>query len=291
MSLGMSVRNNVPYEELMRNFVPKLYDFYIHPQKYAMEPFRIYGNLYYIGDKKVCSHLVDTGDGLIMFDAGYGNSTFMLLDSIRKLGFRPEDIKILIISHGHFDHFGSALDIQDISGCRIYMSHVDADILRTNPDAALMELSPLRYGQIVLPDVDIYDGDTVSLGNTSIVCKAAPGHTEGTMAYFFDAYENGAAKRVGYFGGVGFLGIYKAHLEKYHLNPNMQDAMADTLKRLSAEYADITIGNHPNQNGTIEKRAYMVEHPGENPFLDETVWQELLDGLTAGLERFRAKGF
>ena len=72
-----------------------------------MRPFRIIGNTYFVGTYQASAHLIDTGDGLILFDTGYGNTTHMLLDSIRSLGFDPMDIKYIIHSHGHFDHFGS----------------------------------------------------------------------------------------------------------------------------------------------------------------------------------------
>ena len=71
MSLGLNLGTNIPFEVLEGNFLNNLKDYYQHPAKYYMEPFRMFGNLYYVGDRKVCSHLIDTGDGLILFDSGY----------------------------------------------------------------------------------------------------------------------------------------------------------------------------------------------------------------------------
>ena len=87
---------NDPYAQVEANFIPNLQDFYDHPDKYAVDAFQIFGNLYYVGDQKVCSHLIDTGDGLILFDTGYRNTTHMMLHSIRSLGFDPMDIKYII---------------------------------------------------------------------------------------------------------------------------------------------------------------------------------------------------
>ena len=96
-----------PREETIDRFVELFEDFYAHPQQYTIEPFRIYGNLYYVGDQKVCMHLLSTEEGLILFDCGYGNTTEYIEASIRKLGFDPHDLKYIIVTHGHFDHFGS----------------------------------------------------------------------------------------------------------------------------------------------------------------------------------------
>ena len=76
-----------------------------------MQPFQIYGNLYYVGDSWVCVHIVDTGNGLLMFDAGNCGAQAMLIHAIWELGFNPADVKWLILSHGHVDHFGAAHNV------------------------------------------------------------------------------------------------------------------------------------------------------------------------------------
>ena len=111
------------------------------------------------------------------------------------------------------------------------------------------------------------------------------------MAFFFPVREQDRAYEVGYLGGIGFLPLYKAFLKKYDLPMDMQERMRDTIGRMRAERPDITLGNHPNHNGTLEKRAYMLSHPGENPFQDGSVWPEMLDQLEARLNDFQARGY
>ena len=86
-----------------------------------MEPFRMFGNVYYVGDSWVCVHLIDTGDGLLLIDAGNCENTAMLIYSIWKAGFDPADVKWLIISHGHVDHIGGAKFMREMFGTKIYM--------------------------------------------------------------------------------------------------------------------------------------------------------------------------
>lgn len=280
-----------PYDKMEKDFLGNLLDYYKYPAKYAIEPFRIFGNLYYVGDKQVCCHLVDTGDGIILIDTGYAHTMHILVNNIRKLGFCPEDIKIIIHSHGHFDHFGCSQRFKELYGCKIYMGKPDADRLKVNPDAGLMKYSPEPYGPIPDTDVALNDGDNISLGNTKIICVSAPGHSEGVMAFFFDAIDGTIKKKVGYWGGVGFFTIHKAHLLKYGLPLDLRDRLGETIIRLRKEHADITIGNHPANNKTIERYHYMREHPYDNPFIDGAVWNEQLDIMQTKLDDFIAKDY
>ena len=83
--------------------------YWINQESRYVKPFRMYGNLYYVGDDWVCAHLVDTGDGLLLFDAGNcgGGATAMLVQAIWEAGFNPTDVKWLVLSHGHVDHIGA----------------------------------------------------------------------------------------------------------------------------------------------------------------------------------------
>lgn len=271
--------NNKTYAEVIGSFLPNLEDFYQNPKKYNMEPFCIFGNLYYVGDKKVCMHLVDTGEGLLLFDSGYSHNYESLIASIEKLGFQPKDIKYVIHSHGHFDHFGGGDRLRASYGAKILMSRVDTDLIKEMPERALMHLAPKPDDQICWPDDTIEDGEIITLGNTKIRCVLAPGHTMGTMAFFFDVTDGKKIHRVGYFGGIGFLSIYKEFCRIYNLPENKEELLKNTIVKLQREEVDIVIGNHPNHNCTIEKREYMIQNPGSNPFVNKKSWKILLDSL------------
>ena len=258
---------NKPYQEVEDGFVPALRDFYENPDKYAIAPFQIFGNLWYVGDQNVTSHLIDTGDGLILFDTGYGHTTHMMLDSIRGAGFDPMDIKIIIHSHGHFDHFGSGEELRKLTGAKVYMSGVDTRLLREKEERALMAWGPCPEDPICWPDVLIEDGDEIILGSMRIRCMLAGGHTYGTMAFFFSVTENGVTRPVGYWGGAGLTTMYGSLCREYGMAADKCRGMAQTLEKLKRETVEITLGNHPAQNCTLEKRQWMLEHPGENPFI------------------------
>lgn len=282
---------NKTYEEVFGGFLPALADYYANPTAYNIEPFRIFGNLYYVGDRKVCMHLIDTGDGLILFDSGYSHNYDSLIASIEALGFSPYDVRILIHSHAHFDHFGGGDRMRERYGTRIYMSEVDTALTREMPERALMQLAPGKDDAICYPDQTIADGEVITLGNTSIKCVLSPGHTPGTMSFFFDATDGERTLRVGYFGGIGFLTLYREYLQEYRLDPNMVEILGQTVEKLRAFEVDVVLGNHPYHNCTLEKRAYMLENEGSNPFINQATWGILLDALEARRKDFIALGY
>ena len=283
--------SNIPYKELIEGFLPALLPYYSAPSDFSIDPFQIYGNLYYVGDKKVCMHLVDTGDGLILFDSGYRHTLHLLLESIRKLGFHPEDVKYIIHSHGHFDHFGGGNEMRKMYGSKVFMSRIDTELIRERPDRALMQYGPAPYDDICWPDQEIEDGNVITLGNTSVRCVSAPGHTLGTMAFFFEAFNGSERKNVGYLGGLGFLSVYREYCREYGLPENKCELIEQSVCRLWDENVDIVLGNHPNHNCTLEKRAWELAHPEDNPFVNTDAWHIFLSALRARKNDFVALGY
>ncbi len=279
------------YAEVEGNFLQNHIDYYIDPSSYRIEPFKIFGNLYYVGDRKVCAHLIDTGDGLILFDSGYRHALHLLLESIRSLGFDPSDIRYIIHSHGHFDHFGGSCELRRMYGCKVMMSRTDTDLLREDPERALLCYAPQKYDEVCMPDIELNDNDVITLGNTSIRCILTPGHTGGTMTFFFDASDGEKTYKVGYMGGVGFLSIYKDYCKKYGLPLDMCQRLKESICRVWDEPVDIVIGNHPNQNCTIEKRLWMLENPEKNPFINSEAWHIFLTALEKKRLEFESKGY
>ncbi|MDK2964753.1 MBL fold metallo-hydrolase [Lacrimispora sp.] len=278
------------YEEIMELQRTKNVDFYKHPSRYYLEPFKIAGNVYYIGDKKVCSHLIDTGDGLIVFDSGFQHTVHLMVQAIWELGFNPKDIKYLIHSHEHFDHIGAANDFKDLYGCKLAISKTGAEIFRKRPELVYMDSNPYPYASIFTPDIELEDGQVITLGNVSIRCINTPGHSPGVMSFFFDTIDNGTTYHVGYFGGAGYNTLYKKALENDNLPLSCRQQFLDSLQKVRNEPVDIVLGNHPLQNDTLEKRKRMQNEPGTNPFIDSSEWVNFVDTLTEKFNEFLAAG-
>ena len=169
-----------------------------------MEPFHMFGNVYYVGDSWVCVHLIDTGDGLLLIDAGNCGGTAMLIHSIWKAGFNPEDVKWIILSHGHVDHIGAAQFMRNMFGTKIYMGAPDAAMYREHPEKSFVQDSPDLMDELIAPDVEIRDGDELTFGSVKMKFYLVPGHTEGCISFFFDVTEGNRTVLAGYYGGCGF---------------------------------------------------------------------------------------
>ena len=100
-----------------------------HPWEFRTDGFCIAGNLYYVGNKDVSCHLIDTGEGLILLDTAFPQSVYLLLESIRSLGFDPYDIKYIVHSHGHYDHFGGTKALVELTGAKTFLGEEDIKIL------------------------------------------------------------------------------------------------------------------------------------------------------------------
>lgn len=221
--------------------------------KSDIAPFKMIGNLYFIGSRAVSVHLIDTGDGLILIDTGYPNMQQQILTSMRSLGFDPADMRIILHSHGHYDHIGSTSYYKSLSGAKTYISRIDNEIVNGNRPLSWAN----ELGHEVLPffncDVLLEDGDIVTLGNTTISCRLTPGHTEGTMCFFFEIEDNGRKYTAAMHGGVGTNSMEAWFLDKYKLNYNLRDIFRRDLRQLAKIPVDIVLGNHPDQSDTEDK--------------------------------------
>ena len=263
---------------------------FFEQQKRYVEPFRIYGNVWYVGDSWVCVHLIDTGSGLFLIDSGNCGATAMLIQTIWEAGFDPRDVKWIIHSHGHVDHIGGANFFRKMFGTKLYLGAQDAQMYRERPELAFVQDSPNLDDDIFVPDVEIHDGDVLVLGDTVIECREVPGHTAGCVALFFDAKEGDETKRCGYYGGFGFNTLTRSDLiEAGDPECTMWKTYEESLLKVADEKVDIFLGNHTENNRTLEKREEMKNGAEENPFIDPAEWKRYLLKKREELHAFIAK--
>ncbi|MDR1933270.1 MAG: MBL fold metallo-hydrolase [Spirochaetales bacterium] len=253
-------------------------DAYKYPHKYAIRPFKICGNLYYVGNTSVSSHLIDTGDGLILLDTTFPHTYPLLINSIWELGFSLYDIKYIVHSHGHFDHFGGTVQIAALTQAKTFLGAEDAKMFRERPELMLLKDCPYSYLEPFTPDVELKDNDTIPLGNTTIRAISTPGHSPGVMSYLFDVTDGNTRRTAAMHGGAGFNTLNLPFLREYGLDAEgVRGSFIDGITRLEGETVDITLGNHPNQNDTVGKRGRMLANPSAgNPFIDRTEWPRFL---------------
>ena len=232
-----------------------------------MTPFRMIGNIYFVGTYEASSHLIDTGDGLILIDTGYEENADTVVESMTALGFDIADVKYILHSHGHYDHTNATYKIlEKAPGAKTYLSFKD-----------------IKYIKNFTPDFDICDGDVIKLGNTEILCLFTPGHTEGSVSFFINVTEGGKTYRAAMFGGSGTNQLKKAWMHDYDVPYLCRGQFFDSVERLLREPVDVMIGNHSWQNRTPEKYEMMATAE-QNPFIDPTEWAAYLKKLRGQLE-------
>ena len=222
----------------------------------AIEPFKIIGNVYFVGTFPASAHLIDTGDGLILIDTGYSDTLFLLVNSIYKLGFSPYDIKYIIHTHWHGDHTEATAALVHMTGAKTMIGEKDVHKVR----------------QYFEPDILLKEGDKVKLGNTEIEIMETPGHTEGCISLFFETEENGIKYQVGTFGGAGANTLASGHFDY----DGCREGYLNSLDRLREKKVNVFIGNHVWNNDT-EAKAKILAETGENKFIDDNIWYEFLD--------------
>lgn len=260
-------------------------DLYRYPERYRVEPFRIYGNLYFVGNKSVGAHLIDTGDGLILIDTTYPTTAAMLLQSIWELGYKPSDIRFIVHTHGHFDHFGGTALLKELSGATTFLGERDAIMFRERPELALTMDSGCKYFVPFEPDVVMRDGDVLRLGKTQLRIVSTPGHSDGVISFFTEVEENGVNMTAGMHGGAGMNTMCRSFIER-HQNGYCREEFQEGLRKVYDEHVDIVLGNHTKQNRTMEKRLFMLEYPDEpNPFIDSGEWRRYLDFVKLRFDR------
>lgn len=249
----------------------------MHPWEGYVKPFKIFGNLYFVGTEPASTHLIDTGDGLIVIDPGYPQSLYLVIHNICELGFKIKDIKYIVITHGHYDHLGAAKALQELTGAKTFLGKEDVTYANGEEDLTWAKELGTEYYEAFEPDVLISHNDIIELGNTKILCKDAPGHTPGTKAFFFDVTDGETTLRAAMHGGVGLNSMRKKFLDSYGLPTSIREKFVPAIESFIDERVDIFLGNHVQNNDTIGKAGQMTDT--YNPFIDECAWKKFLTDM------------
>ena len=257
------------------NYHKKHAAFYAAPSIEYIKPFKMADDLYYVGDKLVCVHLIRTDEGLILLDAGYPCTRHLLMASIIRLGFDPADVRWIILTHAHSDHFGAANEFRNLYGTKVALSAADAASIQEKPFRAIGAV-PTENPPVI--DRTLEDGEIFSFGGKEIRCVLTPGHTLGTMSFFFNVTDGGKTYLAGQFGGAGVNAIKLPYMLRNELPLDMAHRMVASLDKIKDEPVAVHLGNHPYNSCTLEKRARQLEEGG-NPFVDTTTWPALMEDI------------
>jgi metallo-beta-lactamase class B len=215
-------------------------------------PFKIAGNLYYVGSQDLAAYLIVTPQGNILINSNLDSSPPQIKEAIESLGFKYTDTKILLISHGHFDHCAGSTQIKRETGAKYEVIAQDVPVVESGGR------NDFHYGRdksFWFPptkvDRVLHDGETVSLGGTTLTAHLTAGHTKGTTTWTLDEQDNGRTLHVVIVGSPNVNPGYKLVRNKTY--PQIADDYRHQLEVLKKLPCDIFLGAHGGYFGLHEK--------------------------------------
>jgi metallo-beta-lactamase class B len=245
-----------------------------------VEPFRIVGNIYYVGASDITSFLITNPGGHILLDGGLVETAPMIRDNIRKLGFRVEDVKYLLNSHAHLDHAGGLAQLKEWTGAQFVASREDGAQIARGGRRDPMWGDRLTFPP-VKPDRIVGDGETVISGETIMTAHLTPGHTKGCTTWTTDAEEDGHRYHVVFLCSTSAPGYKLVNNPNY---PNIVDDYRQTFAYLKTLPCDVFLGAHGSFFDLDGNRRALKADPTHNPFVSAQEYQAFLEGSQRDLE-------
>ena len=247
------------------------------------EPFRIVGNVYWVGTHDLSSYLITSPDGHIVINTGLPDSVSQIRANIERLGFRVADVKILTATHAHWDHVAGLAALKRMTGARVYMSAPDADVLESGGKADFRwGKDPETWFDPVTVDRRLADGETISLGANALAVHIHAGHTKGASSFTFTVRDGARDYRVGIIN-LGSInpGVRVSGMPGF---PDIGDAYARTFAAQKALTLDVFLSSHASQFDLHRKRK-----PGDaydpDRFVDPKGFRAAVDELEAGFRK------
>ena len=249
------------------------------PWNLRAAPIAITDRLYYVGNKDVSCHVIKTDEGAILLDAAFGNTSYLLVESLWEAGVAPKDVKLIIHSHGHEDHCGATRRMKELTGAPVYLG---ADDVETVEHGTPLTCAEYTYGitnfEPFTVDHPLTHGEVITFGGVEIHCHHTPGHTAGTFSYTFDIDVDGEVRTAGIFGGPGMWTMEDEHRDEQGYPGNRED-FGRSLEYLKNLDVDIWLGAHPDQSFTFQKAERLAQGEQPNPFIDPTGWKAFIDRI------------
>lgn len=246
-----------------------------------VEPFRIAGNVWYVGASDVTAFLITTPEGHFLLDSGFEETVPLIRDSVKKLGFKIEDVKILLNNHSHFDHAGGLAALKKLTGAQMVASEAEAPLLARGGKGDYLFGDTMSYPPVTV-DRTVRDGDSVTLGGTTLTAHVTAGHTPGCTTWTMKVADGGKALDVVFAGSASVLPkVPLTHNAKY---PSINADYAHTFEVLAKLPCDIFLSSHGSFFNLKEKSERLRKGGTPNPFIDPAGYRAYVERMG---EKFR----
>ncbi|RFS20227.1 subclass B3 metallo-beta-lactamase [Chitinophaga silvatica] len=215
------------------------------------QPFRIAGNLYYVGTYDLASYLIVTPQGNILINTGLASSESQIKKNIQTLGFKLSDTKILLTTQAHFDHLGAMAAIKKQTKAKFYVDEGDKEVVLDGGKSDYAFGTKVSSFAPVAIDKVLHDGDIISLGGMDLKMLHHPGHTKGSCSFLFDVKDGAKTYKVLIANFPSIVTEKKfSEVTKY---PDIANDYAYTLISLKQQSFDLWLASHASQFGLHEK--------------------------------------
>jgi metallo-beta-lactamase class B len=248
-------------------------------------PFRIIGNLYYVGATGVSSFLIATPEGNILLDGGLVETAPQIEHNVSILGFRMRGVKCLLNSHAHYDHCGGLAELKRASGARMVASAADASTLSSGFQQSYGPGQSAARFPAVNVDQLVSDRETVSVGDARLTAHITPGHTKGCTTWTMQVSENNKTYQVVFYCSTTVAGNQLIQNPKY---PRIVDDYEHSFAILRRMQCDVFLAPHPEFFHMSEK-VERKERGGSNPFIDPLELPEFVKQSQESFEEELAK--
>lgn len=270
-----------------KHMTPELQAWLSDPAVQRIKPYRVFDNVWQVGVRWVSAYLLKTSDGAILIDTTHEPFADDMIEKIRTAGVKPEEIRFVLMTHGHFDHAGGAERLRKVlPNARFGMS---AEGWREADESANAAANTTRGWTMMKRrenDMVLKDGDKIRVGDAEVLVLETPGHTWGTLSYVYDVRHGGKNHRAVTIGGQGLNAIS---------GPEQLEAYIRSMKRLGDESLgiDVDLTAHPFSTGLTEKIPAVLAAKSDEPhplvdrkdYLDRL--ERLADGAKKALEAMR----
>lgn len=259
------------------SFLPLVASAELSPESAAknlpVAPFRIVGNVYYVGASDVASYLVESSAGFVLIDAGFAETAPQIESNIRTLGFKLSDVKILLIGHAHPDHVGGLAALQRDTGARVEAMDVEVLPLENNGRGTFYR-GDRRLFDSVKVDRILQDNDKVELGGAVLVAHRTAGHTPGCTTWTLKTNDHHRSYNV-----VFLCQLTSPEGEALTKNPDYPNAVSDfkhTFDTLRTLPCDVPLAEHGTAFHLADKMRRRADDRN-NPFVDPSGCRDLVN--------------
>ena len=253
----------------------------------AQEPFRLFGNTYYVGVGGLSALLVVSDEGYILLDGALPQSAAQIDESIRKLGFRTEDIRLILNSHAHFDHAGGIAALQRASGATVAASAAGAKALRRgrasddDPQAAFGDsdaFPPVSEIRV------IEDGETLSVGGQRITVHFTPGHTPGGTSWSWRSCEGARCLDIVYADSLSAVSAPGFRFTGDATRAGLVPTFRASIATVAGLPCDILVSTHPSFSNLFEKLREREQGIDPEALVDESACRDYAAGASETLD-------